>query len=411
MRLWRIRWRCFDDGIPPGVYPVFDVFEGEAEQRLLRYSLSLGDEKAITVMDRFAPGASLLGDAMAKLKLRAIETAVLRLNVRRLGASLRAGLSPAADAHGRVHGYLQEEDVDLVVSMAKESKRCVYQLREDRDLLCSAASQNDYTKLEQRGLRILAPTTPGLCASCGMPEADLLCSHLMRPEVEAVQGREGVAERTLSAAMCALDRAEISSPNACRPGGNPCWERLVEEESARLHRAVGPLSIPLAVDHLDLAWRAWHGPKHRLFQHRSAEHLAGLTQPCTTRAELGQRLNELDSVLKSMTVPDHPAKPVDKTAGPLLRLEAYVEAEMQAGGLDPAELGRLSAAISRLRRVNDARVALEHPGAARVTPTEAFRELGLSWPLDDWAAAWDAVRHETFDALLVLAELIEPFSG
>jgi hypothetical protein len=56
-------------------------------------------------------------------------------------------------------------------------------------------------------------------------------------------------------------------------------------------------------------------------------------------------------------------------------------------------------------------VALEHPGASAVSPIEAFRKLGLTYPVEDWGAAWDEIRRGAVDALLILAELIEPFSA
>jgi len=410
MRRWRIRWRGFDDGPPPGVYPVFDVFDAIAEQRVLRYSLALGDEKAILLMSQFAPGVSVFSDAASNIREQ-VRTAVLRLNVRRLAGLLQRGQLPSADPHGRVDSSINEDDVHLLAAMLREEKECVFQMEDDRNLLCCAAAKSDETRIGVRDLRVVAPTSPGLCRGCHMPEKDLLCSHLMWPEVVGLAADAGILERSFIGAMCGRDSPEVSKRWDCRTNGNRCWERVVEEEDVRRYPPVGALSLAHAVDHLDLAWRAWHGRGHRLFEHRSAILIAGLTQPCSTRAELGQRLNEVDSILKAIVAPKDASKSEADQPGPLLRLQSHISDAMNAAGRSPADAGNLSEAIGRLRRIIDARMALEHPGTSKVAPVDAFRQLGLSWPVEDWSAAWDEIRRSAVDALLVVAELIEPFSA
>ena len=111
-------------------------------------------------------------------------------------------------------------------------------------------------------------------------------------------------------------------------------------------------------------------------------------------------------MLQAMVIPAPPRTPVEPEAKSLVRLKAYLSDALEDAGNDAAVIARMTAAVGRLRRINDVRVAFEHPGAARVAVAEALAHFQVPYPVHDWQAAWDAVRTDAVDALLTLGDVI-----
>ena len=396
---WRIRWSGWLDlpeGGPP--HPELGVFAEDGRPTGLTYSLWLSWE-ALTIQENLLTNPT--DDVAARIR-----EAVLVLNVERLEELLRAEGLAGEVGRRRVERLLSSasaEDMESVEATARSQKRCDYQERERQGLACTAAADDDPSAT--RGS--YAPTNNRLCAECGLPDARLICAHLTWPQVTAiVTDQEGVVRRDLIGAMCALGNTEVQDSGRCRCAGHRCWERLVQQEDPRQHRDVGPLSLHHALDDLSLAWRAWRGRGERLFDHRATEPVGGVALGCESRAEFGQRLNEVDTVLQAMVIPAPPRTPVEPEAKSLVRLKAYLSDALEDAGNDAAVIARMTAAVGRLRRINDVRVAFEHPGAARVAVAEALAHFQVPYPVHDWQAAWDAVRTDAVDALLTLGDVI-----
>ena len=336
---------------------------------------------------------------------------MLRLNVRRLEAQIVAGLVGTEASPERRVAYLSHDDLDEFISLM-QVKTCTYQeSAQQNDLWCHAASPTDPTAVTQIGLHFVAPTTPALCLSCTLPDTDHVCSHLSHPSVVGIAaGNVAVAARRLSGGLCALDRPEVANPSLCRAGGHSCWQRHADLATERELEPTSPRSLHYALDHLDVAWRAGFATRERIFQPKSAETLAGLAEPCTSRAELGQRLNELDTVLHWLSVPDDAGVTQDPSARSLGRLRAFLDAKLPGLGVGAEDLDTVRNALADLRRVNDARVALEHPGDARTSASEAFRVLGLAYPPADWGSAWHRVRAVTVTALRAIGDVLARIS-
>ena len=309
---WRIRWSGWLDWPAPAQYPQFEVYGDGRIPPVLVFSLGLNGEQVDTLQQRLRNMPGNLTDR--------IQVALLGLNVRRLEDLLRS--EPLGDSGERKQLFsdCSLEDMSLLEAEARSDKRCDYQELLSRGLVCSAASPNDMTQIATERMTIYAPTNIALCNRCRMPDISVVCSHLTWPQVTGSFGPlDNVITRDLVSAVCVLGQSEVRDPGQCRCGGHSCWERVAKEEDPTQHRAVGALSLHHALDYLDLSWRAWRGKSQHLLHHRAAEYLGGLALDCASRAEFGQRLNELDSVLKSMTVPAHPNKPVDEKAGSLVR--------------------------------------------------------------------------------------------
>jgi hypothetical protein len=397
-----IRFRGVDsapDG--DGYCPVFDVFHDR--QRVLRFSLGLTFEKSVQLQHDPRVDQKLLGARG--------NDAVLRMGLRRLEAEIAAGLVDVSPSNAMRILYLSGDDLDEL-DFVMRAKTCLYQERVDtRDLWCLAAAAFDPTMVTQIGKRHIAPTTSSLCLACTLPDTDSTCSHLSHPQVIGIESDQvAVIARQVSGALCDLGRDEIGNPALCRPGGNACWERLAEQQSPTVLMHTGERAIHYALDHLDVAWRAAFSTKTRLFQPKSAETLGSLVQSCTSRAELGQRLNELDTVLHWLQVPDDAQVIQDPSARSLGRLRAFLHMKLAERGAAAEDLKLMETAIADLRRVNDVRVALEHPGDARATAAEAFQVIGLAYPPVDWASAWERVQAVTVTALYSIAGMLANLS-
>jgi len=182
-------------------------------------------------------------------------------------------------------------------------KTCDYQLRDGRQLYCSAAHPKDSTRVGSRGLRLLAPTSAPICKACNLPDTDFLCSNFSHPRVTGSESI-GFSSRQVVGAYCeAGHHEEVKNAARCRAGGYPCWTRVVEPQ-LRLAPAVpySPRDLPVALDFLDAVWKQAFG--QQLLRFRSVEKIAALSWSCATADEFKSRLADLSELFKSMEVSD-----------------------------------------------------------------------------------------------------------
>lgn len=241
-----------------------------------------------------------------------------------------------------------------------------------------------------------------------LPDTDFICSHLMFPRVVGSSLLEGTPDpkvltfrRRFLGSFCDIDEKCLGTGANCRPGGNPCWERLVSPEARRVMTPVSPRELPTALDFLDTTWRpAFSRPLLRL---RSAESVAGLVLPCSTREEFAQRLSELADLIKLMEIPDDLLPDEKKTLNKgetLNRLGAVLA--LKFGG---EQTGASDGAIEILQAINKARWAFQHSGASRDLPV-ALAELGITYPIVDYGQAWDAVRAQAVESLSAIRKVV-----
>lgn len=116
---------------------------------------------------------SILGDAL------------LRYTIAKVEDDLALGILPTEESVSQIQNIeLGESDIRNLADLITENRQCHYQQRESRELLCNAASPDDPTSIAVPGsLRHVAPTSSFLCNECNLPKNELLCSHLIRPQV------------------------------------------------------------------------------------------------------------------------------------------------------------------------------------------------------------------------------------
>jgi hypothetical protein len=145
-----------------GCAPRFRVWSGDEPLRMVRVELSaLLAERLLGEL-----GATQDFTTEVVTESRVLEV-LLRFAVRQIDQQLRAGVVPATPSV-EVHLLRVEEgDLPLLASMLG-AKTCDYQLRDGRDLLCSAATPNDETQVGCSGggswrRRQRSPALPAAC--------------------------------------------------------------------------------------------------------------------------------------------------------------------------------------------------------------------------------------------------------
>jgi hypothetical protein len=378
----------------------FDV--SQAGEHLCAVRVRVGREAI------FAAGQHLkLDDPWSSPDSEGFARGIARLVTRRVEGGLTAGTFGPTEGHDFYTIDIMafdDEDVNLLLrNLMTGDKDCTYQEREGGDLYCSAASPNDETALPlvlSNGRRV-APTSRPLCASCGLPDTDYICSHFMHPQVFGIRasgGPSGFVGRNLHDGLCDLNRPEFARMGDCHAGGNPCWERVVSVEEGGAVAAAPPQALEQALDDFDVRWRLAFG--RAILRLPGAEDVSTLAQPCSTRDEFERRLSVLADIVKRLDVPDDLLPPNGDVIGKdqtLNRLDALLRSR-----LGPDDAAPAATATGVLRKVNRLRVGAQHSGA-QGQRAQAADALGV--PLDGrWGEAWNGVRAATVQALRDLGD-------
>jgi hypothetical protein len=151
-----------------------------------------------------------------------------------------------------------------------------------------------------------------------------------------------------------------------------------------------PLSLPASLGYLDTAWRVMEGRDSHLIVLPSPERAASLAFDAGTSGEYLERLGALADVLKWVQVP----RGGNQQGGhPLQKLSVYLEWKLPKESQE-----RVSDALGQLKYVNDIRNGGLHAEAEPLA-LQAYKALGIAFPITDPGAAWDAIRTATVEAL------------
>lgn len=196
-----------------------------------------------------------------------LQGALLRYGVSRIEDTLKGSIGPDAFFGAGTHDWtITSDDIDALTALMSE-KICEYQLKDGRDLLCSAAALNDETRVGSVGRRSIAPTSRSLCRACNLPHTDNICSHLIHPDVHGLIGDGQILKRQ-AGATCDLGRQEVNKVAGCRAGGHDCWQYMIEISPVVKAPSDPPMSLPEALDFLNAEWRLAFGKTRRSFVFR-----------------------------------------------------------------------------------------------------------------------------------------------
>jgi hypothetical protein len=395
-RLHYVQW-ITDQDDEPGEGPIFRVYAGASDRpSTIRVFLSGLDVRTLQ--------QEIVLQQETRFPTKPLRAAVVRFAVARIAQGLKNGLFLEPPTHTTLKVPVEEADLPAIRQLLHE-KTCTYQIRQGRDLLCSAASTNDPTRCGQTGLQTFAPTSRALCRTCALPDTDYICSHLMHPEVLGRPDKGRVQTRELLSALCDLGKPGILTAAECRAGGHDCWEWLVEQDLDRSALSLSPLTLPEAFDYLDVCWRLAFGRKQALVRPKNLTGGAVLSLPCATRDELIARLSALADTLNWLVIPDGLLlDPATVWPGTMNRLQACLK-----GRLDAAEYPACERAITVLRAVIDLRDSFQHSATARELPA-VCAQLSLPYPLPAWGETWERIRGTVTEALGVIREAIRRYA-
>lgn len=334
---------------------------------------------------------------------RRLERVLLRFALHRIESDLTGGsvvTQPDSATQGMV---VQEEDRCELAAMLAD-KTCDYQIKQRRDLFCTAAARNDGMAMtEFAGYHRVAPTSRRICKGCDLPDTDDICSHLVHPSVATVGAVGPPIERFVASALCDRGRYEIEQGGhvECHAGGHSCWERLVEPVEAPAQPVLSPLSLLEQIDFLDSTWRHLFGEP--LLNVATTAHVGGLALGCRNKEEFTARLTDLAAVLDSLRVPGRLLPPGEEA--PRRGALKKVEAALRHASDDPEAEARISGAVSTLRLLVDVRAGYQHSDAKKRLPGN-FATLGIPYPPTDWEKTWNQIRARGVDALAALRDEI-----
>lgn len=160
--------------------------------------------------------------------------------------------------------------------------------------------------------------------------------------------------------------------------------------------AASPRSLVAALDYLDAIWQGrFHQP---LVQLESAESAAKLALPVTNVDEFDGALSALADVLGHLRVPD---RPTGEDQHPITRLGQFLPPKLKQANPE-----RIAEALNNLNRIKTVRHGVQH-AKARPKGADALAELGIGFPVSDWAWAWEMIKFHAVNALDAIREEIQ----
>lgn len=179
-----------------------------------------------------------------------------------------------------------------------ERKECKHQHIRAGERLCGTAREGD---------RVGGRTTLALCEACGLPSTDILCDNLVNAETAGFgTDQTPVRKRSLIGAQCDIGSEQFveaaRDAKLCVPGGRNCWVQTYEPQEPGVGGGAGDRNLPAEaldmVDTLNLMFRNQFGTD--LFRLRQFRTGRVLMAPCTTEAELAQKLQVLADLIDLM---------------------------------------------------------------------------------------------------------------
>ncbi|MDO8431106.1 MAG: hypothetical protein Q7S58_01710 [Candidatus Binatus sp.] len=161
-----------------------------------------------------------------------------------------------------------------------------------------------------------------------------------------------------------------------------------------------PREVPMAIDFLNSVWKEKNGEP--LMEIRSVEIIASLGFPCADYDEFSSRLGDLGDLLRWIDVRDDqlPSDTKIKRAEKLNRLQAFLRSI--AFEKDSDDVVR---AIGALKDLVIVRNRLTHKGSPELI--SALARLGIDFPIEDYALAWDTIRGKAAESLNLIRKIVQ----
>jgi hypothetical protein len=181
------------------------------------------------------------------------------------------------------------------------------------------------------------------------------------------------------------------------------WTYLGANKPPEVRAFTSALSLPEAIDYLDVVWRLRFGQP--LFAAFGATAGAKLGSGCSTQDEFDSRMSALADVLGHIKVPDPERDGVPKSPGSLERLRmCLVEV------LPDERHERIALEIGHLKDLARIRAGAQHRDAAADAAARYLR-LDLDYPPRDLDSAWRHLSARAVSALNAIREEVRPLAS
>lgn len=157
-----------------------------------------------------------------------------------------------------------------------------------------------------------------------------------------------------------------------------------------------PRGLVGSIDYFDNGFQLRFNKK--LVHFDSLERAAMLALPAETSDAFDAALSAFADVLTHLSVPDQATA---EDQHPLTKLGVFLPPRLPSANPE-----RIAESLATLARTKTVRHGMQHATAARAA-AEALHELGVGYPITDWARAWDAIRLAAIGAFDALREEIQ----
>jgi hypothetical protein len=158
-----------------------------------------------------------------------------------------------------------------------------------------------------------------------------------------------------------------------------------------------PLDLCATLDYFNAVWQLHFDRRKPIIRLFGAERTARLVYGVNSADEFSTQVSCLADILKNLQVSGQERTPV-------LRLRAFLQEQLPVDSH-----ARMEQAIAILRDVADVRNALFQHSGTEHRGLQAANNLGISFPIADWQAAWETVQRQMIQAFSSLREEIQLF--
>jgi hypothetical protein len=282
---------------------------------------------------------------------------------------LRAGTLPPDDGSATVEILYDSSQVPTLQAVGQRDKECLWQVREPRNWQCRATSDLAHSEASR-----------AMCANCDIPDARIICTHLVHPQVAFLQTFGTAGMRQSVGAQCDLGHDAGDGARCRLARGMPCWRRHVDPPRPRFAIPPNPAgAVADELDYLRLVFRdRYHVDVLTVPQARSISELFG---GCDSEADFHRRVAIVADLIGHLT--PHAALPEEQRTHdgrPLPSLLAFER-------LLERDYPEIVSAVRPLRLITRARNTFPiHTNTSEAV--ETMRRLGITYPATDWNVAW-----------------------
>lgn len=320
-----------------------------------------------------------------------VEAALAAWATTEVEARIRAGEHESLTGDEAINLTLPSERADEVKRLLQPQadKHCRWQGKKAAGLVCEATAP-DYEEA----------TTRALCGACAIPDERWICSELVHPRIAWIETLAAV-NRTPKRVLCGAGENPGNGAN-CKPGGLSCWRRYVraDEELPDVPRDLPRLAAE-ELDYFRLVVRDRYADVGRVLSIPEARSVAEFFGKCTSAADFQRRVAALADLLAQIDVygaltEEQRRDSQGNRVGNLVALERlmardYPEAEQS---------------VKLLRLVPRARNSFPIHSRSQGL-LDALRGLGVDFPTEDWAVAWNQVLRSFWTAVASIRRSVQ----